>query len=417
MMSYGGNVVKANNMIARVISIFVIFFFCITLYNIRAFSQGMQQQGNIHLGNLEIHPSFMENVEFDDNVFQVPNKGTEKKKSDIINTWTPGLGLVFPFGGSPAPGAGAVKKHNLSLDWYSDFRNYRENVKQNQQNHYFHAAANFGFAKGFSITLDDTYADTKAPAGGETDTLHALRSNIGSVTISLPDYFRRFDVEFKYTNFNQEYDERDLRRANRNQNIFSIKMPFKLTPKISVFPEYTYDFIEYEIGELSDSHSHTIYGGFEGYITSRITGLVKLGFISVDYDQSSVSDIRTVVIEGGIKYAISQYTTLDWIFSRQRFESEFTTGSNAFIATPTALSYSKQITNKINVMLAGSYSKSDFKDSSRKDHTYQADFVANYNIKEWVNVALSFSHKERHSNQDTQDEEINKASLGVRIAF
>lgn len=415
MMSYGGNVVKANNMIVRVIAIFVISSFCITLHNLRAFSQG-----NIHLGNLEIHPSFMERVEFDDNAFQVSNKdvserGPDKKKSDIINTYTPGLGLVFPFGGSTASGAG--KKHNLNLDWHSDFRNYRDNAKQNQQNHYFFATANLEFAKGFSITLDDSYSDTLAPAGSETDNLHALRSNTGSVTISLPDYFRRFDVEFKYTNFEQEYDERALRRANRNQNIFSLKVPFKISPKITVFPEYVYDYIEYEISELSDSHSNTIFGGFEGYITSRITGVVKLGFTSVDYDSSSTTDIETVIIEGGIQYAISKYNTLDLTVSRVRLESEFTTGSNAFIATPTGFSYSKQITNKINATLSGSYLKADFRDSPRKDHTYQAGFIAMYNIKEWLTADLNFSHKERHSNQDAQDETINKASLGIRIAF
>ncbi len=378
----------------------------------RAFSQG-----NIHLGNLEIHPSFMENVEFDDNVFQNNNKGPNKKKSDIINTWTPGLGLIFPFGGSLVPGAGAEKKYNLSLDWHSDFRNYRDNAKQNQQNHYFLATGDFKLPKGVIITLDDMYSDTKEPAGAETDTLHPRKSNTGSVTISSQTYFRRFDVEFKYTNFDQDYDERDLKRANRNQNIFSLKMPFKLTPKLSVFPEYVYDFIRYDKDELSNSHSNRIFGGFEGYITSRITGVVKLGFTSVRYNKPSTTDITTVVAEGGIKYAITKNTTLDWIFSREKFESEFTTGSNAYIASPTSLSFSKQITNKINVTLYGSYVKADYKDSPRKDFTYQADFFAVYNIKKWLTADLTLSHKERHSNQDAQDEQINKASLGIRIAF
>jgi hypothetical protein len=407
-----GNVVKANNMIIRVIAIFVISSFCITLHNLRAYSQG-----NIHWGNLEIHPSFTENVEYDDNVFQNNNKGPGKKKSDIINTWTPGLGLLFPFGGSTASGAGAVKKHNLSLDWHSDFRNYRDNAKQNQQNHYFEATGDFKLPKGVIITLDDTYSDTTEPAGAETDTLHPRTSNTGSVTISSKTYFRRLDVEFKYTNFDQDYDERALRRANRNQNIFSLKVPFKLTPKISVFPEYVYDFIRYDIDELSNSHSNKIFGGFEGIITSRITGVMKLGFTSVRYNRSSTSDITTVVVDGGIKYTMKNGSTLEWVVSRQKFESEFTAGSNAYIATPTSLSFSKQITNKINVTLFGSYVKADYEDSERKDHTYQADFFAIYNIKKWLTADLTFSHKERHSNEDVNDEQINRASIGIRVAF
>ncbi len=198
---------------------------------------------------------------------------------------------------------------------------------------------------------------------------------------------------------------------------FSLRIPFKLAPKISVFPEYVHDFINYEKDELSNSYSNTLFGGFEGYITSRITGVLKVGFTSVNYSRSSTTDINTVVVEGGIKYAIAKGTTLDLIVSREKFESEFTTGSNAFIATPTGFSYSKQITNKINATLSGSYLKADFRDSPRKDHTYQASFIANYNIKEWLTADLNFSHKERHSNQDAQDETINKTSLGIRIAF
>ncbi len=110
-------------------------------------------------------------------------------------------------------------------------------------------------------------------------------------------------------------------------------------------------------------------------------------------------------------------STLDWIVSRQKFESEFTAGSNAYIATPTSLSFSKQITNKINVTLYGSYVKTDYKDSPRKDFTYQGDFVAVYDIKKWLTADLIFSHKERHSNIDVNDEQINRASIGIRVAF
>ena len=82
----------------------------------------------------------------------------------------------------------------------------------------------------------------------------------------MPDYFRKFDSEFRYVYHDIEYDERALRNANRFEHQFTLKIPYKLTPKISIFPEYTYGFFEYDSQSglsdpSSDSHYNEIYAG------------------------------------------------------------------------------------------------------------------------------------------------------------
>ncbi|KKK66260.1 hypothetical protein LCGC14_2965890, partial [marine sediment metagenome] len=209
-------------MIKRKITLIIVVFIVYTSFvSNHAFSQG-----KIHLGALRIYPLFSERIEVDDNILQVSGKGTvngrrEEKQSDIINIYTPALKLELPLrGGGLIPG----KRHELSLDWHSDFKNYRDHASENQQNHYFTASGILKFNRGFEINLENEYKDTESPAGSETDNIHPVRINTGEIIIDMPDYFRKFDAEFSYSNHQLEYDERALRRANRFEHKFTLKI-------------------------------------------------------------------------------------------------------------------------------------------------------------------------------------------------
>ncbi len=391
----------------RFVSVSLTVIVCIAAFNVCAFSQG-----NIKLGPLHLLPKFNERIESDDNIYQVSGKGTSgHKNSDIINTYTPGLGLMLPFGG---------EQHNIGVDWHSDFRNYRDNPDQNQQNHYFTAVGKFSMPKGFDVELFDKYVDTVSSAGSDTDTLHSRKTNTGAIKVSLPDYFRRFGVDFTYQNFDQEYDEFALRRANRNENSFTVKVPFKLTPKINLFPEYTYgrahiDFERLDDG-LSDSHWHDIFGGVEWEATAKTTGFMKFGYTNRDFEKATVSDISTFSMKIGIDADLSSRTKLSINADRSTQVSEFTSGSNAFVRTGTNARISHTI-RKVTAGFYGNYSKSVFRDSSRKDDVYELGADVAYNIKEWSFIDLRYSYWDRHSNIETQSDRINKASIGIGVKF
>jgi len=392
----------------RFVSIlFITVTVCIAVFNIHAFSQG-----NIKLGPLHLAPKFTERIESDDNIYQVSGKGTSgDKNSDIINTYTPGLGLMLPFGG---------EQHAVALDWRSDFKNYRDNADQNQQNHYFTAMGKLSLPKGFGVELLDNYEDTWETAGSETDQLHARKTNTGAIKVSLPDYFRRFDVDFTYKNYDQEYDEFALRRANRNEHNFTVKVPFKLTPKINIFPEYTYGFnhIDFERLDdgLSDSHWNEIFGGVEWEATAKTTGIMKFGYTNRDFEKSTVSDVKTFSMLMGIDADLSSRTKLLINAERSTQVSEFTSGSNAFVRTGGNARISHQI-KKVNAAMYGVYSKSVFRDSKRKDDDYTLGADLTYNLKKWSFIDLKYSYKDKHSNFEDQSDRINKASIGIGVKF
>jgi len=277
---------------AKVAAILIVFVMVGVLICNRAYSQGSSiRPGNIHLGPLKISPSLSEGLEYDEYAFQVSGKGVkadgrrEEKQSDIINKFTPGIKLDLPFkGGGFIPGT----EHNLSIDWKTEYLNYRDNAKQNQENNTLKVSARFMFPRGFGITMKDTYVDAASAAGGETDNIHKRKTHDASITVDLPDYFRKWDAQISYQFKDQEFDERSLLVANRFNQSFTLKVPYEVTPKIHIFPEYTYGFIEYDSKSLtnakSDLHYNTIYAGTEWTATAKTTGMLKLGFGRLDYD-------------------------------------------------------------------------------------------------------------------------------------
>ncbi len=397
----------------KITTIFVVFMAFTSLINNHAFSQG-----KIHLGPLEIYPTFGERIEVDDNVFQISGKGTvngrrEAKQSDLINIYTPGLKLKLPIrGGGFIPGI----RHDLNLDWHSDFLNYRDHASENQQNHYFFVSGNLIFPKGFEISLEDNYEDTASPASSEIDQIHARTSNTGSITINMPDYFRRFDAEISYSHFDQEYDERALKSASRFEQKFTLKIPYKIAPKIKIFPEYTYGFIEYD-NAPSDSHLNEIYAGVEWAATFKTTGILKLGFIFQDYDNIETSDIKTFIAQIGVRVDLTRRMQLDINAGRGPSESEFTENSSSFERSFGDFSISRQVWKDLSVSFNGNYEKQVFHGSPKKDDIYGLGLSSRYDINKRMFVDFKYSYRDKHSNIELQSDRVNKASVGIQFAF
>lgn len=380
-------------------------------------------QEGIKLGAIRVYPSIGERVEFDDNIFQVSGKGLingrrEEKQSDIINIITPGLYLDLPFeGGDFIPG----KKHNINLDWHSDFKNYEDNAKQNQQNHFLVFNGSFEFPGGFEIKLQDIYSDDTGTLGSETDQLHPNTSNTGKITVNMPDYFTNFDAEISYEHYDMEYDESALRRANRFRQEFTLKVPYKIAPKIKIFSEYTYGFIEYDASNIadamSDSHYNKIFAGIEWDITGKTKGTAKFGFKTEDYDNAEKDDTKSFIAQIGATVDLTKRTQLSINAGRETKQSEFTANSNSFDRNFANFNISRQAWKHLLVKLDGSFDLQLYHGSERKDHMYEYGLSTQYEINKWLNANFEYSLKDRRSNFELQSDRINTISIGIAAAF
>ncbi len=396
-------------------------------YKAHAGERKGKSPGNIHIGPLILNPKLGERVEYDDNVYQVSGLGTkldgqrERKKSDMINIVSPGLKVTLPIkGGSFLTGKG----HSIDLDWISDFKSYRDHADQNQDNYYILGTGIFSFPKGFDLLFQDSYSHTKSASGGETDNIHPVRTNIFSATASLPDYFKDIDVDFTYSNFNQDYLEKALGRANRNESRFTLKIPYHISPKITVFPEYAYGFTHYnsqsrfpESQRQSNSHMNAMHAGVEWAVTAKTTGIFKMGFTYIDYNDTRTHDVKTPTIHLGMDYSITRRTQLNLLAGRQPNVSEFTAGSTVYINNFGRISISRKLWRDWSAVAHFRYDKNQYYGSSRKEDIYVLGVSSQYNITKWLNFNARYSYRDRHSNFELQADRINRASIGINIAF
>ena len=95
---------------------------------------------------------------------------------------------------------GKIKK--LDLNWQSDFKNYRDNASQNQQNHYVVGSVTFEVLKGYDLTLKNNWAHTDQGAGSETDKLNPRDTNTFQIGLRMSQLIRslkKLDIEVAYT--------------------------------------------------------------------------------------------------------------------------------------------------------------------------------------------------------------------------
>ncbi len=409
-------------------------------------------KGNLHIGSLEIHPSFHDRVMYDDNIFKVSgtnrkmqgqdsitsntSRENESKESDIINIASPGLRLALPLGERFL--YGKIKK--LGLNWQSDIRTYTDdNASQNADNHYIVGSVTLEVLKGFDLTLNQNFQHTNTGAGSETDQLHRRNTNSSGIALRMSQIIhslKKLDIEVAYRNFDQDYSETQLERANRNQDDYSFNLYYTITPKLSINSKYTYSVIEYDkdraeaginTDALSDSHTNTITGGVVWKATAKTTGHFNIGYTDREYEKNvhqgfdldpsalwRTSDVNSFVMDGGVTTRLPWNTILDVNVYRQLREAEFTAKSNSYFSTGGSFSLSNQF-RKLKSDFSANYFVTDFNGVNRRDNIFTLAFNTSYAITKWSQVEAGYSWKKKDTNIDfdREDEEINQAYFGL----
>ena len=344
-------------------------------------------QGNLHLGPVEIHPSISEKFTFDDNIYRESNKtkfnfddgggliSTEfnNKIPDWYNEVSPRLLLELPLNGRLLYG----KINKLKLDYRSEISNYLQNADLNEVDHFFIGGVTFEILKGFEIVLEEDFSHTDSPGTSERDNQHPRDTNTAAVALNLQDFLSRFfnrvDVELKWETFFQDYSLKrggeageNEEKADRREDRYSLKLSYHLTPKLIVYPKYTYGKTKYDKSSLDDgtsrgdSHYNKIVAGFEWQATARTTGTLEIGAKIRDYNDRESPNVGTIIADAGISIDFIKEITLGLNLNREQFESEFTGGSNSYIANTANLTAARDFGENISVDLFGVYTKSRY---------------------------------------------------------
>ena len=226
------------------------------------------KQGNLQLGPLRLHPLFAISEIFDSNIFDTPDNA----ESDFITMYSPGINLFLPIRGL---------KSELSASYLANFLDYRENPEEGRMEQYVDGSFKTVLPRGLGITLHNRFEDTEIPPTfdyiyGELFQRTSRRSNYFTSTVTLPNYFARFDSELSYSNNDHQYDA--FEGSSYNEQKIGTRLTYKLLTKLDTLAELNFGKTNYDTNVISDSVFYESLVGLQWKETAKTTGNFKIGY-------------------------------------------------------------------------------------------------------------------------------------------
>ena len=369
-------------------------------------------EGNLHIGTMEIHPFASVEQKYDDNIFLEP-KGSED--GDLITIATLGFDVKKPLV------VGREDDFMLEGGYRAEVVNFWDSTESSRVDHMAHVLTDLNFANDFGLKISEQYEKTADPPNSERTALQKRYRNLIRVLLSYEGKETGFDVG--YENVRDGYN--NLTNLDRYESIVSMTGSYQIFPKTSIFGEFDYGLIDYDIQTTnSDSSYRQWMAGLRGEIAPKLTGTVKTGYRSSDYEQRSKSDFQGLTFYGDLLYDIQERTQLLFTFQGGPVESSY--GSNSFYKNNTVgFILSHELRPKLSMEFEASYEHNKYPDattegtitSKRKDHIYKAGLDFTYEMKDGIQIAVGYEYKQRASGFSNYDYKDNRVRTKVSFLF
>jgi len=347
-----------------------------------------------------LHPYVEHEQAYNDNIFLTNHDA----KQDIITTVN--TGGKYKIGDKPG------SKTYLLFDSGVEFKYYAKSEESNRENPYVKLLFSHRFNKlsfstiytvrrGQRSRADLASGDTKGDFINYMNTYYA-----GNVKLDL----NRLIVEPKYEHYEYRY-RKDFHTSNSyKEDIATLTADVKILPKTYLFGSYNFGILKFYRNpvppEDDDDYMYRTYWiGVRGNPTTKLKGLVNLGYQNRKYDNGKNRELDT--LDAKLSYDISKYlrTSLRYTgkIEDSTFDRDASIRSNRFYFS---CRYKPPFSRKLSFDGSTSCSFYDYK-IGRDDIIYNAGVKATYNLKEWMKMVLSYGFKKRISDEDFDAEYKN----------
>ena len=370
-------------------------------------TEGSGLPGNIHLGQLQIHPYLSETETFNDNIYATPND----TKSDMITTTNPGIKLMMPF-----------STHEVDAEYQAVFKNYADYSAEDTVDQYASVKGKFKFADLYGLNISDNYENGHIPrAESAVGEIEGYDKNAAALSASYI-FADRFQVQTGYTQTNWNYSLDYDKYRNRDEELISTYLYYRFLPKTSAFIEYDFNNIIYEQKlDGLDNLVQTPFLGVKWEFSDRTNGTVKVGFLHKEFEASDKSNVDTWSASVDVHHAFTETSSIQVKGLRDVNESNFN-GTSYFITTGAFAEYTLKLFYKLSALARFSYGEDDYSNAvapypDRHDQTTLAGVGLGYQMKDWLAFVLNYNHLVRDSNIDTWNLTDNTISLTVKFAL
>jgi polysaccharide biosynthesis protein VpsM len=355
------------------------------------------------------------------NVFQTYND----KKSDYVNTITPGIRFELPIAG----------QHSLSLGYLGNEFIYSRNYDLSHYDQNLNADAALNFSN-LNVKFGSVFrAATEEPS--------ALTSPLPFVPGRERDYYRTtpyFQVAYKVADLwrlegNYQFDDLSFRSEKDNiddyqYNTLGATLLYKFWPKTSALMQYVAVIRNHPFNSQFNNTVQTPLAGLTWEPTAKLSGTVKFGYSFTDYYQKIPgrnNSLDTWALSIQTIYKISRYTQLS-LLAQRGIQEDVDYDLNPYTSSGLSLTLS-HFWHAINVTsyLAFSYYNSDYLYTTvdpvtstllkRNDDYYSFGVGLSRPITKWLKVRLDYLYADRGSNLSYSSFNEHKVMLGLQTSF
>lgn len=389
-----------------------------------------------------IHPSLTVGGIYSDNIYN-----TEKdEKKDFIWVISPEIWFALPgtrikamdLPVSPKTPAGftlsrpnleAFRRYEAYLSYGADFYRYTDYTEENKESHRLDGLFQYNFRGGLSLELLGQYVDTFDPVGVAPVTRHDEYTESLFNAILSYDITEKFKLRLDYTHIDLNYEDRPLDEIplvgrDRQDNGYSGYLFFKIRPKTSIFAQYRFIDIDYDINTLADdSDEHHYFGGVQWRFSPKSRGRLKLGYGVKDiHDNDEADNEKNFIFEGEIHHFFTPKTSLTLVgFGRTDETTIYDT--NYVLTYGLSAQYNQRITEKLTGHLFFTYAWDQYQGEitfndvtkEREDDLIRIRPSLRYEFTRWLMADAAYMYTKRDSNFSIFDFTENRFS--IRISF
>jgi hypothetical protein len=372
--------------------------------------------GNIHVGQLEIHPSLILKEEYNDNIYELSNHET----GSFITTYSPGIAFQVPF-----------QRHLLNMDYRADIIEPSRHQNYQTENHFANIILDLDFNR-LNIQIGDNWARDSVEPDAEEDVRNDYNQNRFFLDTSYK-LANRYKIKGFFRNENREFNTfhkswHDPELDNYMKNEVGFNLFYRFLPLTSALFEYGYTHISnLDKGNPStDSNTNRVWLGLTWEATSKITGTIKGGYVYRDY-HGDIDDFSNFGMKADLNYELTSYTTIALNGFRKPVDTCVTEEEGIYgpyyVSTGGTLSLDHKLTHKISANAHVSYRNDDYEEKGiygkkrRDDDCIGLGVGVNYQVQDWLGCEVSYSYVDNDSNVEIEDYRTNIIAGKISLTF
>lgn len=200
-------------------------------------------------------------------------------------------GLVLP---RMAPDA--FSRFRTYLLYGSDFIRYADHKEENTEKHRLEGFGQYNFPVGLAMGLGGQYLRGHDMRGnGDSTELDEYETSLVKLALSYA-IGDRFKLRGAYGYFDVDYlaDRNRDRDRDRVDNAVRATLFIKISPKTSLFTDYRFIDVNYDIEVHSDSREHNLAAGWRYAITGKSRGRLQAGYSVKDFADPTIDNSEEI---------------------------------------------------------------------------------------------------------------------------